>query len=229
MQLLSMDCRETCLWCGRGDDSGRGGCDKYLGKVNLILTCVAHLSQSYVDDQLVNTGFVSKAAITGLDGSMWASSAGFQVYLMAFVLTCTVNRWGRGWSDGRSVSRLPPIPASPFTLPVGMILSAGWDASLVAQAPAVHSVRSQFFLCEVVGHLCPLLTCAPTHVTTLRLLLGGVRRRMLCTVVVQWIALKRFFQVSSSSTCLCGLVLFLSLAGGKSFHTTQERFFASLM
>jgi profilin len=30
--------------------------------------------QAYVDDQLVATGFVKKAAIVGLDGSLWANS-----------------------------------------------------------------------------------------------------------------------------------------------------------
>jgi len=33
--------------------------------------------QSYVDDHLVATGTVSKAALVGLDGSIWAASAGF--------------------------------------------------------------------------------------------------------------------------------------------------------
>jgi profilin len=35
--------------------------------------------QSYVDDQLIGTGHVSKAVITGLDGSIWAVSSGFSV------------------------------------------------------------------------------------------------------------------------------------------------------
>jgi len=33
--------------------------------------------QSYVDEQLVGTGNISKAAIIGLDGNAWAQSAGF--------------------------------------------------------------------------------------------------------------------------------------------------------
>lgn len=35
--------------------------------------------QSYVDNSLVGTGKVQKAAIFGLDGSPWASSPGFSV------------------------------------------------------------------------------------------------------------------------------------------------------
>ncbi|KAK3843891.1 MAG: profilin [Linnemannia gamsii] len=35
--------------------------------------------QAYVDDNLVGTGKVAKAAIFGTDGSLWASSAGYNV------------------------------------------------------------------------------------------------------------------------------------------------------
>merc|ERR1719479_374135 len=35
--------------------------------------------QSYVDDQLLKTGKVAAATICGHDGSIWASSAGFNV------------------------------------------------------------------------------------------------------------------------------------------------------
>mmetsp|Transcript_16010 Transcript_16010/g.38972 ORF Transcript_16010/g.38972 Transcript_16010/m.38972 type:complete len:127 (-) Transcript_16010:197-577(-) len=35
--------------------------------------------QSYVDDHLIGTGHVSKAAICGVDGALWAASAGFDV------------------------------------------------------------------------------------------------------------------------------------------------------
>lgn len=35
--------------------------------------------QSYVDDHLIATGKVSRAAIHGLDGNPWATSSGFQV------------------------------------------------------------------------------------------------------------------------------------------------------
>ncbi|KAF9168422.1 profilin, required for normal timing of actin polymerization in response to thermal stress [Actinomortierella ambigua] len=34
--------------------------------------------QAYVDDNLVGTGKVSKAGIYGLDGTKWASSAGYE-------------------------------------------------------------------------------------------------------------------------------------------------------
>lgn len=33
--------------------------------------------QSYVDEQLIGTGFVINAAILGHDGGVWATSAGF--------------------------------------------------------------------------------------------------------------------------------------------------------
>jgi len=35
--------------------------------------------QSYVDDQLIATKNISKAALLGLDGNTWATSAGFKV------------------------------------------------------------------------------------------------------------------------------------------------------
>jgi len=35
--------------------------------------------QSYIDDQLMNTGFVKNSVIAGHDGNIWASSAGFSV------------------------------------------------------------------------------------------------------------------------------------------------------
>ena len=35
--------------------------------------------QSYVDDQMVATGHVLKGAITGLDGTVWATTPGFSV------------------------------------------------------------------------------------------------------------------------------------------------------
>lgn len=37
--------------------------------------------QGYVDQQLLGTGFVNKAAIIGLNGGIWAQSAGFAVLL----------------------------------------------------------------------------------------------------------------------------------------------------
>lgn len=35
--------------------------------------------QSYVDNNLVGTGFVTKGAIFGLNGSQWCTSPGFQI------------------------------------------------------------------------------------------------------------------------------------------------------
>jgi hypothetical protein len=35
--------------------------------------------QSYVDDHLIGTGHVTQAAICGVDGALWAASAGFNV------------------------------------------------------------------------------------------------------------------------------------------------------
>ena len=35
--------------------------------------------QAYVDDQLIGTGMVNKACIIGLNGAVWAQSAGFTI------------------------------------------------------------------------------------------------------------------------------------------------------
>eukprot|EP01128_Nolandella_sp_AFSM9_P007704 TRINITY_DN42_c2_g1_i2.p1 TRINITY_DN42_c2_g1~~TRINITY_DN42_c2_g1_i2.p1 ORF type:complete len:149 (+),score=34.63 TRINITY_DN42_c2_g1_i2:67-447(+) len=35
--------------------------------------------QSYVDNNLVGTGFISQGAIFGLNGAQWCTSAGFQI------------------------------------------------------------------------------------------------------------------------------------------------------
>ena len=35
--------------------------------------------QSYVDDHLIGTGHVTQGAICGVDGALWAASAGFNV------------------------------------------------------------------------------------------------------------------------------------------------------
>jgi len=35
--------------------------------------------QSYVDDHLIGTGHVVQGAICGVDGAIWAASAGFNV------------------------------------------------------------------------------------------------------------------------------------------------------
>lgn len=43
--------------------------------------------QDYVDNQLIASKCVSKAAIAGHDGSLWAKSAGFEVKCSIFV-TC---------------------------------------------------------------------------------------------------------------------------------------------
>jgi hypothetical protein len=42
--------------------------------------------QAYVDDNLIGTGKVAKAAIFGTDGSLWASSAGYNVNAHPFSL-----------------------------------------------------------------------------------------------------------------------------------------------
>lgn len=44
--------------------------------------------QAHVDDALIRTGQVQRAAIFGLDGKEWASSSGFQVYN-----SCNCVRW----------------------------------------------------------------------------------------------------------------------------------------
>jgi len=35
--------------------------------------------QTYVDSNLIGSGFISKASILGLDGSTWATSSGFSI------------------------------------------------------------------------------------------------------------------------------------------------------
>lgn len=37
--------------------------------------------QALIDNNLINTGFVSKAAICGFDGSIWGKSENFKVVL----------------------------------------------------------------------------------------------------------------------------------------------------
>jgi profilin len=41
--------------------------------------------QAYVDTNLVGTGKVSKAAIHGHNGALWATSKGFNVYIYQFI------------------------------------------------------------------------------------------------------------------------------------------------
>ena len=41
--------------------------------------------QAYVDDQLIATRQVNKACIIGLNGGMWAQSAGFAVSVLLFL------------------------------------------------------------------------------------------------------------------------------------------------
>lgn len=41
--------------------------------------------QAYVDDNLIGTGKVAKAAIFGTDGSLWATSAGYNVNALPFL------------------------------------------------------------------------------------------------------------------------------------------------
>lgn len=45
--------------------------------------------QDYVDRQLLSSGCVSKAAIAGLDGHVWAKSDGFEV---SFTAHCVIHR-----------------------------------------------------------------------------------------------------------------------------------------
>lgn len=46
--------------------------------------------ETYISSQLLGTGNVSKAAIHGLDGNPWASSAGFTVRLRSWACTRVV-------------------------------------------------------------------------------------------------------------------------------------------
>ena len=63
--------------------------------------------QSYVDDALMKTGQVSKAAIHALDGARWASSPDFKVHSCRSIgprrpVECIRMGWEKlGWPDGR--------------------------------------------------------------------------------------------------------------------------------
>ena len=50
--------------------------------------------QGYVDQQLVGTGMVNKACIIGLNGGVWAQSAGFAVLVLhlSFLSSQTLAR-----------------------------------------------------------------------------------------------------------------------------------------
>ena len=47
--------------------------------------------QDYVDKQLLASRCVSKAAIAGLDGNIWAKSADFEVSIRVLCERCTVG------------------------------------------------------------------------------------------------------------------------------------------
>lgn len=47
--------------------------------------------QDYVDRQLLASRCVTKAAIAGLDGNIWASSAGFEVSFVFAGACCIKN------------------------------------------------------------------------------------------------------------------------------------------
>jgi hypothetical protein len=46
--------------------------------------------QAYVDDQLIATRQVNKACIIGLNGGMWAQSAGFAVSVLLLLLLASI-------------------------------------------------------------------------------------------------------------------------------------------
>lgn len=75
--------------------------------------------QSYVDDHLIGTGHVTKGAICGVDGALWAASAGFNVRLRAPRTPRTLDvafiRW-KPRSDARS---LPPARPALAGVPRG--------------------------------------------------------------------------------------------------------------
>jgi hypothetical protein len=73
--------------------------------------------QGYVDDQLLATGFVTKAVIMGLDGSTWAISSNFAVRHYPDLLSSgkRLRRWSERISDSQ-----PPRFCSrcPVTVPI---------------------------------------------------------------------------------------------------------------
>jgi hypothetical protein len=73
--------------------------------------------QSYVDDQLVGTQMVNKACIIGLNGGMWAQSAGFTVR-RARACNAGVDSLRARLTDRRVARRS-------ITLAVGRVISEG--------------------------------------------------------------------------------------------------------
>lgn len=51
----------------------------FILRSSLSIISIIMSWQSYVDDQLIATGMISKAVICGHDGNIWAQSAGFNV------------------------------------------------------------------------------------------------------------------------------------------------------
>ena len=95
--------------------------------------------QSYVDDHLIGTGHVTKGAICGVDGALWAASAGFNVRLRAPPTPGTLDvafiRW-KPRSDARS---LPPrVPRSQVSPEEVQKIVAGMDDPSALQAGGVH-------------------------------------------------------------------------------------------
>ena len=95
--------------------------------------------QSYVDDHLIGTGHVTKGAICGVDGALWAASAGFNVRLRAPRTPRTLDvafiRW-KPRSDARS---LPPrVPRSQVSPEEVQKIVAGMDDPSALQAGGVY-------------------------------------------------------------------------------------------
>ena len=95
--------------------------------------------QSYVDDHLIGTGHVTKGAICGVDGALWAASAGFNVRLRAPPTPGTLDvafiRW-KPRSDARS---LPPrVPRSQVSPEEVQKIVAGMDDPSALQAGGVY-------------------------------------------------------------------------------------------
>ena len=77
--------------------------------------------QSYVDDALMKTGQVSKAAIHALDGARWASSPDFKVHSCRSIGSRMPVEWdGSSW-DGSSLA------SQPYFRKIRLARETGWE------------------------------------------------------------------------------------------------------
>lgn len=62
---------------------------KYFQSFAIVNHRILIIQQAYVDTNLVGTGKLTKAALFGHDGSLWATSAGFNVHFHMIQVSAT--------------------------------------------------------------------------------------------------------------------------------------------